>query len=85
MNSKILCAFLFAVLLIQSCILYDAEARNVVKVTCDNDEECFYICKGIHGACVCLNFGDTEYKKCTKKVCSCDPPPTSESLTIGHN
>ncbi|KAL3825436.1 hypothetical protein ACJIZ3_021465 [Penstemon smallii] len=70
MTTKTLLAYLFAVLLIQSCILYGVEARNVVKVTCARDQDCPYICPSGKGHCNC-SIIDKTHDNCKKSVCIC--------------
>ncbi|KAL3839806.1 hypothetical protein ACJIZ3_024397 [Penstemon smallii] len=65
-------AFLFALLVIQSCLSCGGETINKITLHCHSDEECNFFCASHQGGCV-------------HKVCICFPPATTEATTIAQN
>ncbi|CAA2975477.1 hypothetical protein PHAVU_005G017900g [Olea europaea subsp. europaea] len=67
-------SFLLALLVIESCVLLDVEARGgVVVLHCTSDQDCSISCQGI-GAPKCIN-----------TLCKCLPPVAGGKNKSGVN
>ncbi|CDP04413.1 unnamed protein product [Coffea canephora] len=61
-----LVVFLLALCVMEPCVLFGVEARRVVFVHCNSDDDCQFICPP----------GTTSFK-CVSRICECHPPENS--------